>query len=206
MPHLPSPLEACKLDLLTDEAELRSKYPLLLAERVMRLREMYNYWLANPSKKDRQIRDLIMTRFHVSQSTAYSDLAIIHQLVPLFENKSRAYHRTRAGEMLLETFNMAKANKDTKTMERASSAYAKLYGADKEDEVAAAWDDVPVQPFYMSDDPTPLGIKPIKNLNDHIKRLVADLSRDLPDIMDVEFEEPDLEEQFLFTPLDNGTD
>jgi len=48
MANLLSPLEACKIDLFAAEDELREKYPLALAERVLRLREMYNYWLANP--------------------------------------------------------------------------------------------------------------------------------------------------------------
>ena len=69
MPNLLSPLEACKVDLFAAEDELREKYPLALAERVLRLREMYNYWLANPSMKDRQLRDAIMSRYDVSQST-----------------------------------------------------------------------------------------------------------------------------------------
>lgn len=195
---LPSPLDACRADLLTDEVELRQKYPPALADRVLRLREMYNYWLANPSIKDRQLRDDIMHRFRVSQSTAYSDIAIIHQLVPLFSQKSRAFHRTRANEMLLETYALAKARKDTKTMERAASAYAKVNGCEREDEVSMPWDDVPVQPFCASMDPTILGLKPIPNVFDYISKLTAELSRDFVDINDVEYEEADLEETHLF--------
>ena len=122
MPNLLSPLEACKVDLFAAEDELREKYPLALAERVLRLREMYNYWLANPSMKDRQLRDAIMSRYDVSQSTAYSDINIIYQLVPLLSQKSRDFHRARANEMFLETYAMAKARKDTKTMERVAAS------------------------------------------------------------------------------------
>lgn len=198
MANLPSPLEACKIDLLASDDELRDKYPLALAERVMRLREMYNYWLSNPSMKDRQLRDAIMSRYDVSQSTAYSDINIIHQLVPLLAQKSRDFHRARANEMFLETYAMAKARKDTKTMERVVSSYAKYNRVDLEDEMAMPYDEIVIQPFAATLDVRVLGIKPIPDVYNHIAKLTKELSRDFADIQDVEFEDADLEEDKLF--------
>lgn len=198
MANLPSPLEACKIDLLASDDELRDKYPPALAERVMRLREMYNYWLSNPSMKDRQLRDAIMSRYDVSQSTAYSDINIIHQLVPLLAQKSRDFHRARANEMFLETYAMAKARKDTKTMERVVSSYAKYNRVDLEDEMAMPYDEIVIQPFAATLDVRVLGIKPIPDVYNHIAKLTKELSRDFADIQDVEFEDADLEEDKLF--------
>lgn len=198
MANLPSPLEVCKVDLLASDDELREKYPLALAERVMRLREMYNYWLSNPSMKDRQLRDAIMSRYNVSQSTAYSDINIIHQLVPLLSQKSRDFHRTRYNEMILETYVMAKARKDTKSMERAATSYAKYNRVDLEDEMAMPYDEIVIQPFCATLDVRVLGLKPIPDVYNHIAKLTKELSRDFVDIDDVEFEEADLEEDKLF--------
>lgn len=192
MANLPSPLEVCKVDLLASDDELREKYPLALAERVMRLREMYNYWLSNPSMKDRQLRDAIMSRYNVSQSTAYSDINIIHQLVPLLSQKSRDFHRTRYNEMILETYAMAKARKDTKSMERAATSYAKYNRVDLEDEMAMPYDEIVIQPFCATLDVRVLGLKPIPDVYNHIAKLTKELSRDFVDIDDVEFEEADL--------------
>lgn len=204
MASLPSPLEACKVDLLASDDELREKYPLALAERVMRMREMYNYWLSNPSMKDRQLRDAIMSRYDVSQSTAYSDINIIHQLAPLLAQKSRDFHRARANEMFLETYAMAKARKDTKTMERVVSSYAKYNRVDLEDEMAMPYDEIVIQPFCATLDVRVLGLKPIPDVYNHIAKLTKELSRDFVDIQDVEYEEADLEEDKLFP--DNATD
>lgn len=198
MANVPSPLEVCKVDLLASDDELREKYPLALAERVMRLREMYNYWLSNPSMKDRQLRDAIMSRYNVSQSTAYSDINIIHQLVPLLSQKSRDFHRTRYNEMILETYAMAKARKDTKSMERAATSYAKYNRVDLEDEMAMPYDEIVIQPFCATLDVRVLGLKPIPDVYNHIAKLTKELSRDFVDIDDVEFEEADLEEDKLF--------
>lgn len=206
MPNLLSPLDACRVDLFASEDELREKYPLALAERVMRLREMYNYWLANPSMKDRQLRDAIMSRYAVSQSTAYSDIGIIHQLVPLLSQKSRDFHRARANEMFLETYAMAKARKDTKTMERVAASYAKYNRVDMEDEMAMPYDEIVIQPFCATLDVRVLGIEPIPDAYNFIAKLTKELARDFVDIADVEYEEADLEEKQLFTPLSDGSD
>ena len=164
----------------------------------MRLREMYNYWLSNPSMKDRQLRDAIMSRYNVSQSTAYSDINIIHQLVPFLSQKSRDFHRTRYNEMILETYAMAKARKDTKSMERAATSYAKYNRVDLEDEMAMPYDEIVIQPFCATLDVRVLGLKPIPDVYNHIAKLTKELSRDFVDIDDVEFEEADLEEDKLF--------
>lgn len=200
-----SPLEACKLDLLSSDEELREKYPVALAERVMRLREMYNYWLANPAMKDRQLRDAIMSRYAVSQSTAYADINIIHQLVPLLSQKSRDFHRARANEMFLETYAMAKARKDTKTMERTAASYAKYNRVDMEDEMAMPYDEIVIQPFCATLDVTVLGVKPIPDIYNHIDKLTKELSKDFRDILDVEYEDADLEEKQLFAPIPDDT-
>lgn len=208
MANLPSPLEACKVDLLASDDELRAKYPPALAERVMRIREMYNYWLSNPSMKDRQLRDTIMSRYDLSQSTAYADINIIHQLVPLLAQKSRDFHRARANEMFLETYAMAKARKDTKTMERVVASYAKYNRVDLEDEMTMPYDEIVIQPFCDTLDVRVLGLKPIPDVYNHIAKLTKELSRDFVDIADVEFEEADLEENLLFpdkSPLPDDT-
>ena len=206
MSKLPSPIDACRLDLFTAEDELREKYPVALAERVLRLRETYNYWLSNPEMQDKQLVNTIMSRYGVSKSTAYSDMAIIKQLVPLLGQSSRDFHRTRYNEMILDTYRMAKARKDTKTMERAATSYAKYTRIDLEDEMAMPYDEIVIQPFAPTVDPSALGIKPIPNIYEHIARLTKELSRDFADIVDVSYEDADLQEQHLFAPIDHDTD
>lgn len=195
---LPSALDACKVDLFSSDEELRAKYPVAFAERVMRIRDMYNYWLANPSMKDRQLRDQIMSRYDVSQSCAYSDISIIHQLAPLVQQNSRDFHRVRYNEMILETYAMAKARKDTKTMERAATSYAKYNRVDLEDEMAMPYDEIVVQPFCATLDVTVLGLPAIPDVYNHIDKLTKELSRDFADITDVDYEDVDLEEDKIF--------
>ena len=203
---LPSILDSCKLELFSDEPDIRAKYPVAMADRILRIRELYNYWLANPSMRDRQLRDQIMSRYEVSQSTAYSDINLLHQLIPMLSPKNRDFHRSRFNEMVLETYAMAKARKDTRSMAAVTATYGKMSRIDLEDEMSMPYEDIVPQPFCPTLDPTVLGIKPIPNINDHIARLEREFLRDFADIQDVEYEDVDLEIDKLFAPLDNDTD
>ena len=93
---------------------------------------------------------------------------------------------------------MAKKRKDTKTMEKATSSYAKFNRIDLEDEQAVPYDLIVVQPFTATDDPSALGIKPIPNIQEKIQKMIAKYRAETIDIEDVEYEEADLEENVLF--------
>ncbi|MBR4177188.1 MAG: hypothetical protein IKQ53_07290, partial [Bacteroidales bacterium] len=153
----PSTLEICRLDLFTAEDELRERYPDSIVTRVLRVREEYNWFLSNPDAKDRQFVENAVSRFGISKSLAYNDLGIVKMLLPHLAQASRDFHRYRYNEMILETFQMAKKRKDTKTMEKAASSYAKFNRVDLEDEQAVPYDLIVVQPFTATDDPSVLG-------------------------------------------------
>ena len=194
----PSTLEICRLELFTAENELQQRYAETIVERIMRVREEYNWFLSNPDAKDRQFVDNAVSRFGISKSLAYSDLAIVKALLPHLAQASRDFHRYRYNEMILETFQMAKKRKDTKTMEKAASSYAKFNRVDLEDEQAVPYDLIVVQPFTATDDPSVLGIKPMPRLQERIQELLHKYQAENIDIEDIEFEEADIEEKSLF--------
>lgn len=87
---------------------------------------------------------------------------------------------------------MAKKRKDTKTMERAATSYAKFNNVNIEDEQSLPYDMIVVQPFTATQDPSVLGIKPIPNIDKKISQLIEKYRAESIDIDDIEFEEPDL--------------
>ena len=111
---------------------------------------------------------------------------------------SRDFHRWRTNEMLIATYKMAEKRKDSKTMERAATAYGKLNRVDLEDEQAIPLDQILVQPFTATDDPRVLGIEPIPNIAEKISSMIEKYRKETIDIEDVEFEEYDLEFDTLF--------
>ena len=161
----PQTVEIAKRDLFTAEAELMERYP---AER---------------------------SRFNLGVTQAYADLSVIKALLPTLSQASRDFHRYRFNEMILETYQMAKARKDTKTMEKAAASYAKFNRVDLEDEQAVPYEMIVVQPFTATDDPTVLGIKPIPNLQQKIDQMIKHYGAETIDIEDIDYEEADLEEE-----------
>ena len=202
----PNALELCRSDLFTKEDELRQSYPQLLVDKVLRVRDKYNWCIANPDAKDRQFVEQELSRYDISKVVAYSDLAIVKTLLPTLATASRDFHRWRYNEMILETYQMAKKRKDTKTMEKAASSYAKYNRIDLEDEQAVPYEMIVVQPFTATSDPTVLGIKPIPNINDKIKAMLNKYRAETIDIEDITFEEADLEEESLFPPQNKEDD
>ena len=203
MPQL-STLEVCRQDLFTAKAELELRYTANVVARIMRIREEYNWFLANPDAKDRQFVENAMARHGIEKSAAYDDLKVVKALLPHLASASRDFHRYRYNEMILETFQMAKKRKDTKTMEKAASSYAKFNRVDLEDEQAVPYDMIVVQPFTATDDPSVLGIKPLPRLQERIQQLLHKYSAENMDIEDVEYEEADLEFNNLFPEDKNG--
>lgn len=188
----PAVQDIVQTDLFTPEDELREKYPTTSVERLLRIRAMYNWFISNPDSKDKEFVDESIYLYGVSKTLAYDDLRVIKSVLPHITQASRDYHRWKYNEMILETYQMAKKRKDTKTMERAATSYAKFNNVNVEDEQSVPYDLIVVQPFTATQDPTVLGIKPIPNIDKKITELIAKYRAESIDIDDIEFEEPDI--------------
>lgn len=194
----PRIIDVARTDLFTPQSDLEQRFDSKTVSALMRIRDEYQWTLANPDKPDRSFVDTMVARHGMSERAVYADLAVIKQLLPALQSSSREWHRWKANQMLLETYEQAKRRHDTKTMERAAASYAKFNRVDLEDEQVIPYEDIVVQPFTATSDPTVLGIKPIENLDEVVKSLIAKYRQETLDIEDVEFEEADLEEKSLF--------
>ena len=203
----PAVQDIIQSDLFTAEEELRSKYPTSSVDRVLRLRAMYNWFISNPEAKDKEFVDECISRYNISKTLAYDDLKVIKSVLPHITQASRDYHRWQYNEMILETYQMAKKRKDTKTMERAATSYAKFNNVNVEDEQSVPYDMIVVQPFTATDDPSVLGIKPIPNIEQKISALIEKYSAQSLDIEDIEYEQPDIMDWSIYQEVkENETD
>ena len=66
----PNIVEICKQDLFTPKDELEKKYAQRQADRLIRLRDMYNWILENPSSSDRDFVSVLMSRHGVEKTRA----------------------------------------------------------------------------------------------------------------------------------------
>ena len=188
----PSVHEIVQSNFFTPEEQLRKDFPAVAVERVLRLRALYNWIISNPDCKDKEFVDEAICRYAISKTLAYDDLKIIKSVLPHITQASRDYHRWKYNEMILETYQMAKKRKDTKTMERAATSYAKFNNVNVEDEQSVPYDMIVVQPFTATSDPSVLGIKPIPNIEKVISDMIAKYRAESLDIDDIEYEEADI--------------
>lgn len=192
-------IEIVQKDLFTAKDQLVTQYPENQVDHILRLRYMYQWFLENPDAKDKTFIKVACEKYKISMVKGYEDLAIIKILLPLLSAASRDFHRFRANEMLLETYRMAKMRKDVRTMERAASSYAKYNRVELEDEQVIPYDDIVVQPFTATSDPSVLGIKPIPDLQKKIDTMISKYRQESIDIEDIEYEPADIEERLFLS-------
>lgn len=198
-------IDLARQEMFTPREELEKRFSPERVEHLIRLRDMYNFFLNDPAGRDRNFVDKFRAKYNISQSMAYADLALVKQLLPALAPASREFHRKQVSEMLLETYNMAKARKDVKAMALAAKELGKVNRVDLDDEKELPYELIVVQPFSPSLDPTLIGLKRIDNLEEVKARLRKQLAADNPDIEDIDYELADLEEESLFPDTEDET-
>ena len=86
----PNAIEVCRAELFTKEVELRERYPGQMVEKVLRVREMYNWFIAKPEGTDREFVAVVCQRHEIHRTTAYSDLAVVKSSFALLNKKNSA--------------------------------------------------------------------------------------------------------------------
>lgn len=194
---IPATIDVCREHLFSDVEEMKKEgLPEVTQNRLLRLRDMYNYWLQFPRVKDMEIVSELCKRYSVGKSTAYEDVRIIKSLLGDLNKSTKDYHRYKFNRMIEETFDMAKRIKDARAMAAASNYYGKFNKLDKDEESDKGYDQIVVQPFEPTDDPSVLGLKAIPNLREKIKSKIQQYWNE--DVEDVEFEEVEYDEEKIF--------
>lgn len=203
---LPSIVDTARDHLFADTRDMdRARLPVTTQEHLIRLRDLYNFWLCHPRTKDKEIVLKLQQDYKLGKSQAYADLAVLKALLGEFQKTSKDYHRYRFIEMINEAYEVARINKDAKAMVAAADKYGKYTQLDKEDEVNLAYDQIVVQSFVPTDDPSVAGFKPIPNLRDVVRKKIAHYTQDCEFIEEIELEEEDMNLDKIFHP-ENGTE
>lgn len=176
--------------MFRDVAEWRDKVTDAEHAKVTRCAAMYMWMLERPHAKDSEFVAEACGRFGVTRPTAYSDLATLQALIPQLAKTARDFHRWRSAEMILDTYAMAREKKDTRIMEKAAADYMKLFRAD-DDREEIDLSDITPQPFVPTMDPRVLGIEPLPNLRERKRKLLEQLTREVADVRDIDYEEID---------------
>ena len=202
---LPDIVDTARNNLFADAGDMqRAGIPVATQEHIFRLRDLYNFWLQHPRIKDKEIVLKLQEDYKLGKSQAYTDLSILKLLLGEFQKTSKDYHRYRFLEMINETYEVARVNKDAKAMAAAADKYAKYTQLDKEDELTYDYDKIVVQAFVPTDDPSVAGFKPIPNIREVIRKKIEQYNKECEYIEEVRFDEEDYNPDSIFK-VNNGT-
>ena len=189
-------------NLMYSEEELRErKVAEQTIRRIIRLRDIYNFMLRNPLKKDREYIDYIQAFYKdengkpVSKRLAYDDLEILHAIVGNLQQCTKEWHRWRLNNMIMEGYAIALRNEDACAIARLAAQYGKYNKLDKDDEHDRGYGQIPHIVFVF--DVSKMGFVPIPNAYSYMDKLIAEF-RGTPieriaedaDALEI-FEEPD---------------
>lgn len=204
---LPSIADAAQQYLFTDRDKMiRSGVPEATINHIIRIRDVYSYWLQFPQKKDREIVGELMRRGNIQRSAAYEDLRLIKQLLGDLNKVSKDYARYRFLQMVERAYEVAENSGDARSMVAAADKLGKYMGLAEADEVDKGYDKIPVQIFAVTDNPEVIGLKRLPNARDLIKAMKQKYWNE--EIVDVEAEEVDYDIDSIFHPKPingNGT-
>ena len=186
---IPAILDTAKDYLLADVSKMEAAgLPAVTQRHLIRLRDIYNYWLKFPLTKDRDLVAYIQQVYELQPTQAYADLRLVKALLGDLQKSTKEYHRYRFIEMVSAAYEMARINRDAKSMVAAADKYAKYTQLDK----------IMIQPFKPTDDPSVAGFKPVPNIRERIQKKIASYWNE--EIQEVEFETVEFNEDEIFKP------
>lgn len=192
-------LELVKVHLFDSVDQMQqANLPAQMQQRLLRLRAVYSYWLQWPLTRDRDIADRIMREHGVQRTQAYQDIRIVKAILGEMHKTTKEYHRFKFLQMIEASYEMAKVNRDARSMVAAADKYAKYTQLDKEDLLDRGFDKIVPQPFKPTDDPSVAGFKPVPNIRERIQKKIQSYWSE--EVEDVEFEPVDFNADELFHP------
>ena len=170
--------------------------------RILQLRDMYNFWIAYPTTRERDILDELENRYKLSRQVAYKYVAVLRVLIGDLGKTNKDYIRFQFNEMIRDAYDMAKKTGNVDAMVKALGQFAKFNQLDKEDVLVNRWETIKPQQFIMTDDPTTIGFKAIPNVREKIKATIHKYWDD--HIEDVRFVEADTVGELMREGAGNG--
>lgn len=177
-------LEICRKFLYAD-ADL---IPVVNADRVKRIRSAHAMWYEYPTKQESEIRQYLMNEFGIKKTTAFQDVETVKILLGDVQNAKKSWVQYQVNKMLLDAYKLAEEKKDVKAMIMAADKIGKYNQLDKPDANELPFDEIAIQSFEPTSDPTVLGLKNDPAIREKIKKMLDKYSSEI-EIVDVPYED-----------------
>jgi hypothetical protein len=161
---------------------------------VIRYRFAFTQCLENPSILDKELVRQLISEYGVSQSQAYRDITNVKIILPNVKAAGKEWIRYVVTEELKADIQKCKDKleeypDDSNWMKNkimATDKLAKYNKLDQDDGEQLPWDDIIPIPIDPTSDPMVLGVKPLENAEEEIKKLYEKYKGDI-EIDDVDY-------------------
>lgn len=150
----------------------RLAVPDEVRRRVCRLRALYSYWIEFSTKSAKELVDYDCQLFGIAKSQAYDDVHYVKILVGDLSKSTKDFARWRINRMIEEDLRKARLAGDWRAVASMQKNYIKANMLDKEDIPEFQFDKIVPMVIEPTDDPSVIGIKPVKNLRQKINKLI----------------------------------
>ncbi len=196
---LPAIQDVAHEHLFTDVSKMETAgLPDVTIRHILRLRDIYNYWVQFPSKRDRDIVAELRSRYGIGETVAREDLRLIKTLLGDFERVTKDYIRYRATQMCERAYAKADEANNPRDMIAAAKTLKEIYQLDKDDDRANVIDKLVPIVLSFTDDPTVIGISRMPNFREKIKATKEKYWVEAT--QEVDFEEIDADLDNIFKP------
>lgn len=197
---LPSILDSARQYLFADADKMTAAgVPAATIAHLLRLRDIYNYWLNYPSKRDRDIIAELRSRYNIGDTVAREDLKLIKILLGDLQKPTKDYMRYRVTVMLQRAYEKADAANDARNMVAAADKLAKVHRLHEDDERANVLDTLIPMVLKFTDDPTVIGLRRMPDFRQRIPQMKEKYWAENTE--DISFEEIDAQLDDLFKPI-----
>lgn len=187
---LPAISDIAHEHLFADRDKMKAAgLPDVTIRHIERLRDIYSYWLAFPSKRDRDIVAEMRHRYGVGDTVAREDLRLIKNLLGDLNRVSKDYIRFRVTQMCERAYEKAEAANRPREMIQAAKELASAHQLDKEDDRASVIDKLERVRLSFTDDPVVIGIPRMPDSREKIKAMKEKYASEATE--DVDYEEID---------------
>lgn len=156
---------------------------------MIRYRAIFTLSLERPSIQDVELRNFLMNEYGICQTQAYRDIADIRTLLGNVQNAGKEWVRYMVNETLKKAIEDAKkmGSKGIKLMILAADKLGRYNRLDKDDTIEIPWEEIIPQTIEPTTDPTVLGIKPLDNKEEAIRKMYEKYKEDI-EIEDADYE------------------
>ena len=190
---MPANIDEYQLSLFESADEMaRNRLPQEMIDRLLRLRSLYTFWLNFPDKGTREMVNQEKVMYpQLKERQCYDDIKLLKILIGNLEQESKEWHRHVFNARTERIYKEAMRAHDYRSAEKANADYAKYNKLDKDEPEEHDYSEIVPLQLEPTDDPSVIGIKPVKDLRGRIQKLKKKLGADIEDADFIEIKDED---------------